>query len=415
MTAPLETSLVRISHQEVVFGAGFLVNSGHILTCSHVIESIRKAAHNSGLDRVSIDFAILEPRRFIQTDVVYTRPSQNGDDIAVLKPDTTPAGARAEVLVDASDLWRHTFRVTGFPAGYSGGAHVGGEMQGRDDRGYVTLVAGVGHRIRRGFSGGPVWDESLGGIVGMVMEEDLDESNRGGRMLPVSRIASLLSTLSPEVSLGEVVTVRRTRRRMVLAGAGLLAAGGIGVGLWRRTSRKEVQAAGQIAAVYTRIATLLRNYLDSSINLVNFFGSDTAELLTDERSTREQAKQTYIRYVEPYAANRQLILDERPALLDHVDRALGAGKLAGDVHRLLGTTLETAIDAVYAFKDIRDAVKNLEGGGSVPEGTRIDLVNSAKKKVPAAQDALNQLRNDLNQWKLSLCQERGEKDAPFCR
>jgi hypothetical protein len=50
----------------------------------------------------------------------------------------------------------------------------------------------TGKRVEPGFSGGPVWDDELGGVVGMVVAADKDVVAKVAAMIPVSRLAQVL-------------------------------------------------------------------------------------------------------------------------------------------------------------------------------------------------------------------------------
>ena len=46
-------------------------------------------------------------------------------------------------------------------------------------------VKAEGYRVERGFSGAPVWDDILGGVVGMVVAEDAKAVVKAAAMQPV--------------------------------------------------------------------------------------------------------------------------------------------------------------------------------------------------------------------------------------
>ncbi|MER5617290.1 hypothetical protein [Streptomyces sp. NPDC002215] len=60
-------------------------------------------------------------------------------------------------------------RVFGFPVGRPDGVWHSGVLRGRQGNGWVQIdPRSGGYRVSGGFSGSPVWDERLGGVVGMV-------------------------------------------------------------------------------------------------------------------------------------------------------------------------------------------------------------------------------------------------------
>jgi hypothetical protein len=87
----------------------------------------------------------------------------------VLELTTDPfAESKPARLVTADDLWGHSFRALGFPAGYEQGVWASGVLRGRQADGWLQIedTTETGYLIAPGFSGGPVWDDVLGGIVG---------------------------------------------------------------------------------------------------------------------------------------------------------------------------------------------------------------------------------------------------------
>jgi hypothetical protein len=60
-----------------------------------------------------------------------------------------------------------------------------GELMGPVGRDWVQLEGRVsGVAVGQGFSGSPVWDDKLGGIVGMIVAEDLDPRAKTAFMIP---------------------------------------------------------------------------------------------------------------------------------------------------------------------------------------------------------------------------------------
>ncbi len=62
-------------------------------------------------------------------------------------------------------------RAFGFPMGRDFGVWHAGRLLGRQAAGWIQaqLDEPSGYRIEQGFSGAPVWDDKLGGVVGMVV------------------------------------------------------------------------------------------------------------------------------------------------------------------------------------------------------------------------------------------------------
>jgi hypothetical protein len=83
--------------------------------------------------------------------------------------------------VTADDLWSHPFRAFGFPAAHDQGVWVSGRLRGRQAAGWVQMdgVAAAGYRVEPGFSGTPVWDDDLDGVVGMAVAAEARPEVRG--------------------------------------------------------------------------------------------------------------------------------------------------------------------------------------------------------------------------------------------
>jgi len=73
-----------------------------------------------------------------------------------------PAESKPVRLVTANDLWDHSFRALGFPAGYEQGVWASGVLRGRQADGWLQVedTKQTGYLIAPGFSGGPVWGDA---------------------------------------------------------------------------------------------------------------------------------------------------------------------------------------------------------------------------------------------------------------
>ncbi|MGV9271214.1 nSTAND1 domain-containing NTPase [Kitasatospora sp. NPDC003701] len=176
-------------------GAGFLVAPDLALTCAHVVSA---ALAGQGVEPgvgswVFVDLPLLtgpsRPSGPDQPAVVgvmavvehWVPPTpERGGDVAVLRLAAPPAGARPVRPVESrsEDVWDHPVRVFGFPVGRSDGVWHSGVLRDRQGGGLLQVdPVSEGYRVSGGFSGGPVWDDRLGGVVGMVaMAEARDPS-----------------------------------------------------------------------------------------------------------------------------------------------------------------------------------------------------------------------------------------------
>ncbi|KMS74119.1 hypothetical protein ACM01_16030 [Streptomyces viridochromogenes] len=175
----LEVSQVRIrSVTGEVVGAGFLVAADVVCTCAHVVVQAlggRDAVEGALGKAVHLDFPLLGGRPGTRATVVSWR--LGGADVALLRLDAAVKGARPVPLVDGTGVWGHAFRAFGYPAGADHGIWASGTLRAGQGSGLVQMEAQQpGPRIMGGFSGGPVWDDAQGGVVGMTVAAHEGES-----------------------------------------------------------------------------------------------------------------------------------------------------------------------------------------------------------------------------------------------
>lgn len=142
-------------------GTGFLVQGGLVLTCAHVVD---KAITSEGI--VSLRF---EGQERIYTAQIVCQSPQSELDITILKlssvPDIEPLPLK---FSDRSKGNR--FSAFGYPQkGDFVGLHGVGEILGlvQDKKGRTALQISS-RQVTHGYSGGPIWDENLKAVVGMV-------------------------------------------------------------------------------------------------------------------------------------------------------------------------------------------------------------------------------------------------------
>jgi hypothetical protein len=110
-----------------------------------------------------------------------------GGDLCVLKlQNRPPVDCEAAVLLEADGLAQHSFEVLGFPAGFPDGTLATGMLIGRNAADWVQIQDDhtTGPRVRPGFSGAPVWDRTLGGIVGIVVTSSDIEAEKTAFLIP---------------------------------------------------------------------------------------------------------------------------------------------------------------------------------------------------------------------------------------
>ncbi|KMS74117.1 hypothetical protein ACM01_16020 [Streptomyces viridochromogenes] len=175
----LRVSQVRIrSAAGGVVGAGFLIGADVVCTCAHVVAralDLSDATEEAPSQPVDLDFPLVDGSPHAQATVVSWR--RGGADVALLKLDAGVEGARPAPLVDGAGVRGHRFRVFGYPAGADHGIWVSGMLRAGQGSGWVQMEAQApGPRIPGGFSGGPVWDDVQGGVVGMTVAAHEGES-----------------------------------------------------------------------------------------------------------------------------------------------------------------------------------------------------------------------------------------------
>ncbi|WP_369169190.1 trypsin-like peptidase domain-containing protein [Streptomyces sp. R28] len=151
-------------------GAGFLVTGDLAFTCAHVVTAALGAPQGRPpkTARIRVDLPLSGTSASVTARVEEWSDEQ---DIAVLRLDEPLPGARPARLVRADEVWHHPIAAFGFPAGRDNGVWHSGRLLGRQGDGWIQteMTSLNGYRIAPGFSGGPVWDEQLVGVVGMVV------------------------------------------------------------------------------------------------------------------------------------------------------------------------------------------------------------------------------------------------------
>lgn len=153
---PLDAALVRLKDGQRIMGAGFLIAPGVIVTCAHVV----------GDGELVADFPLLSSSG--HTVEVLERDDEL--DVAILSLADPPPGALPVPARISGDVRDHQFRTIGFPADLPEGIWVTGRLVGAQGGGRIQMAQDADHwRIEPGFSGAPVWDTKLAGVVGMVV------------------------------------------------------------------------------------------------------------------------------------------------------------------------------------------------------------------------------------------------------
>jgi len=201
-----DASLVRIRTVDGrVVGAGFLVGERQILTCAHVVSQALGLPGNP-LDplqgAVLLDFPLIAPRTPLTASVAQWCPllADGRGDIAGLElQGEPPVGVEVVRFALAEDLWEHAFRAFGFPAGYDDGVWSTGRLLGRQATDWVMIedVKAQGFAVGPGFSGTPVWDRQLQGVVGMVVTASRPADTKAAFVLPLDVLVAAWPLIEP--------------------------------------------------------------------------------------------------------------------------------------------------------------------------------------------------------------------------
>jgi hypothetical protein len=206
MTTQFDSAVARIYAQgDRIIGAGFLVRDRQVLTCAHVVASAAGLSGNAQEPPdsvVHLDFPLVDRHRRIPARVVHWVPvdADGEGDIAGLELlEDPPADVQPARLVVAEEVWGHQYRAFGFPAGYDDGVWVSGRVLARQAIQWVQLDVGQpGYRMESGFSGAPVWDDELEGVVGMAVATETRTDVRTAYLIPTGFLIDAWPSLTTQ-------------------------------------------------------------------------------------------------------------------------------------------------------------------------------------------------------------------------
>jgi tetratricopeptide (TPR) repeat protein len=180
MPHPLESAIVRIfSGDGDVVGSGCLVLPDHVATCAHVVAvALDLAPVSAGKPERSLllDFPLLTGDQPLRAVVTTWVPETDVAGLRVLDP--LPEGARPCLPQHGEEHWDHQFRAFGFPE--NNGVWIRGTLLAAEATGRLQLEVDrlTGYAVVPGFSGGPVWDDTLEGVVGIIATAELRQHIR---------------------------------------------------------------------------------------------------------------------------------------------------------------------------------------------------------------------------------------------
>jgi tetratricopeptide (TPR) repeat protein len=200
---------VRIRRQRDAppMGGGMFCRDGHVVTCAHVVSENDEPPDGP----VYVEFQHADAHEPIPAVVIdggwFPSSTDEGilrGDIAILRLEApAPAQAAHAPLCSSPEgvASPHSFHTYGYPKGHPrGGVPARGTIVGAAGSEWLSLeVKAVGQGLDPGFSGSPVWDVELGGVVGIVTRRDAPYSSGdrgGGRIDPRTAYAIRMEVLA---------------------------------------------------------------------------------------------------------------------------------------------------------------------------------------------------------------------------
>lgn len=193
-----KASIARIYHSNgAVIGAGFLVSGEYVLTCAHVITQALSLPQNTKEmpnDLIELDFPLIAPGNKLKAQVSFWQPVSSTElveDIAGLKLNSQLLNTvQPPRLVEAEDSWEHPIRIFGFPKGHNDGIWASGVLRDVTGKNWLQIedIKESGYQVEKGFSGAPVWDEQLAGVVGMAVAAETKRENTKAAFLISTKV-----------------------------------------------------------------------------------------------------------------------------------------------------------------------------------------------------------------------------------
>ncbi len=263
MTMQMYQSIVRIKSQaDLVFGAGFLVKGGQIVSCSHVVAdslNIKREANRNEIpnDEVYLDFPLLQPNVQQRAKIIYWNVES---DIVLLKlVSTAPKGISPVELTVLEDYNDCRFTACGFPEDVDGRIDYShGKMYGRAEDGKIMIesdvsqMGGKNQGVRGGYSGGPVWHNGVDKLAGMIVER-LSVGTKS-YIIPGSEILKALSVSEETFNKVDVMDPKSKYLTWMLGNSKLI------LPTIEQDDLNEVQERVSLISVYTALSTYGVNY-----------------------------------------------------------------------------------------------------------------------------------------------------------
>ena len=209
-TVTWAASVARVIGQDgTVAGAGFLVADDLLVTCAHVVAGA--GTGEQGLLRLDFPQAPGAPEAY-GTVVHRGRNEPAAEDIAIVRLDAPPPGTSPLPLARADGCRGHRVRSFGFPGqavpgGHYGEGHAGGILSPHSGSEALLQVA-CANDLTQGFSGGPVWDDTVEAVIGMVTRITRPDPHLRGTGIAYATPAGRLRQLWPDLAVRTVCPYR---------------------------------------------------------------------------------------------------------------------------------------------------------------------------------------------------------------
>ena len=209
-----KAAIARIYHSNgAIVGAGFLVSDRHLLTCAHVVSAALGIAPETvemPTTTLELDFPLIAPGQKVKAKVAFwqpVNPTQVGEDIAGLELEEALTEGQPVRLLTVEELWNHPFQIFGFPSKRDEGIWASGVIRDRLANGWVQIedIKAQGQAVQPGFSGSPIWDEVLQGVVGMAVAADKKrDETKTAFMIPTTILTKAWAELGQSVQSSEI-------------------------------------------------------------------------------------------------------------------------------------------------------------------------------------------------------------------
>ncbi|OQY29698.1 MAG: hypothetical protein B6I38_07945 [Anaerolineaceae bacterium 4572_5.1] len=204
MFSTYQTAIVRfwrnIDDYTKYVGIGTLVTERYIVTCAHVVNAalgrskLLDSQHPDNM--VNLDFPLLGSSSPESFKAHATEIWDVETDVAILElNEPIPPTATPIPFMLQESVWDHNFRVYGVPEDSQEDTWDTGKLRARLSNSRIEIE---GKKLKPGFSGGAVWDETINGIVGIVVTANPDLETAAAHIIPTSLIAKVWPNLPLE-------------------------------------------------------------------------------------------------------------------------------------------------------------------------------------------------------------------------